>query len=833
MYQLRTQLLGEAFTAGRRSSTYRQTSPSSASRRSQNESDTDVAIDPSLTPNLGLESTPENSSSEPSSSKSAPLDTSNDDGRQSENIDEAEGLEDYEEEFQRHDEPPIKWWFAAKGIPLIAATVGPLANLTSVAALVSPWRADLMLEGDHPYDQRYDLPFPDPRWAIGINAASLVFGFIGNFFLMCNYSRRIRYAVAMPFTIICWFIAFGLLSSILAALHVYARPVSPGQIYTQAFWFGVISASLYLFSASILFINIAGFLKKHYPAHIESSRAEKNLMLQTIFFFLWMGIGALVFSKVEGWSYSDAVYFCNVTLLTVGFGDIAATSDAARGIVFPFSVVGIIMLGLVVNSIHGFVIEIGEKQVVEQHITNRRRDVANRAVAVSSELDRDDPSLAHFQAPITSPISPTGATVHRRTTDSSIKSETIPLRHSGSLRHIPQQIFTAFTSKRRSRPILLRASRDRFEAMRRIQRHTLKFKKWTALVSSTVAFLTLWLLGAVIFMIAEKDTQGLTYFQALYFCYVSLLTIGYGDLSPRSNAGKAFFLLWSIWSVPTITILISSMGSTVIENFQNATLRLAEFTILPKEGIRKSLKEMWRNRKARRKEERLRKERLRNPSLATNTSHSGGNGSIARRGSRAISSGNSGLLPPLVRMPTLKEVKTQDRDSTLPSHRGPPIPIPTFALNDSDIEEQRLEDNQQQSLSIRPELLEKPKPLPEDYTFQELLAALTAAIRDVGRQVATDPKRAYEYTEWVEFTRLIRACELVKPQKLKGLKPGEEILREHIDNDEGFVLWDWIGEDSPLLYEGNEPAWVQDRLTKGLEDLVTEHLKNISLDVPK
>lgn len=642
--------------------------------------------------------------------------------------------------------------------------------------------------------------------AIGINAASLVFGFVGNFFLMCNYSRRIRYAVAMPFTIICWYIAFGLLSGILAALHVHARPVSPGQIYTQAFWFGVISASLYLFSASILFVNIAGFLKKHYPAHIESSRAEKNLMLQTIFFFLWMGIGALIFSKVEGWSYSDAVYFCNVTLLTVGFGDIAATSDAARGVVFPFSVVGIIMLGLVVNSIHGFVIEIGEKQVVEQHITNRRRDVANRAVAASSELNRDDPSLSRFRTPVTPPVT---SPVHRRTTDS-LKSETIPLRHSGSIRHIPQQIFTAFTGKRRTRPILLRASRDRFEAMRRIQRHTLKFKRWTALVSSTVAFLTLWLLGAVIFMIAEKDTQGLTYFQALYFCYVSLLTIGYGDLSPRSNAGKAFFLLWSIWSVPTITILISSMGSTVIENFQNATLRLAEFTILPKEGIRKSLKEMWRDREVRRKEE-----RSRDPSLAIDN---------ARRGSGAVSAGDNG------RMPTLKEVKTQDRDS---AHRG--APIPTFSLNDpSSIEEQRPEDGSQpQGTPLRPELFEKPRPLPEDYTFQGLLAALTAAIRDVGRQVATDPKRAYDYAEWVEFTRLIRACELVKPQKLKGLKPGEEISREHIDNDEGFVLWDWIGEDSPLLYEGREPAWVQDRLTKGLEDIVQEHLKGISLDVPK
>ncbi|KAK6527013.1 Potassium channel [Arthrobotrys megalospora] len=818
MHHLRTRLLGEALAANRRNSAYRQTSPSSTPRRSQSESDADVAV--KLSPDMGLDGTAEKSSSQPSSSKSAAADANNDDEHQTEDPEEEEArLEAYEQEFERNDEPPIKWWFAAKGIPLIAATVGPLANLTSVAALVSPWRADLWTEGAHMYDQRFDMPFPDPKWAIGINAASLVFGFIGNFFLMCNYSRRIRYAVAMPFTIICWYIAFGLLSSILAAVHVYARPISPAQIYTQAFWFGVISASLYLFSASILFVNIAGFLKQHYPAHIESSRAEKNLMLQTIFFFAWMGIGALIFSKVEGWGYSDAVYFCNVTLLTVGFGDIAATSDAARGLVFPFSVIGIIMLGLVVNSIHGFVIEIGEKQVVEQHITNRRRDVANRAVAVSSELDRDDPSLAHFQNP-TSPLSP----VHRRGTDS-LKSETVPLRHSGSIRHIPQQILTAFTTKRRSRPILLRASRDRFEAMRRIQRHTVKFKKWTALVSSTVAFLTLWLLGAVIFMIAEADTQGLTYFQALYFCYVSLLTIGYGDLSPRSNAGKAFFLLWSIWSVPTITILISSMGSTVIENFQNATLRLAEFTILPKEGIRQSLKEMWRSWKLRRREEKERKERLRNPSSASSSSNS------VRRGSRAVVSSAGGLVSPMTpglgKMPTLKEVKTQDRDShdaAVNTARGGPIP--TLELNDEDIEEQGLR---------RPELIEqeKPKPLPEDYSFQELLAALTAAIRDVGRQVAMDPKRAYEYAEWVEFTRLIRACELVKPQKLKGLKPGEEILREHIDNDEGFVLWDWIGEDSPLLYEGREPAWVQDRLTKGLEDIVTEHLKSISLDVPK
>jgi len=32
---------------------------------------------------------------------------------------------------------------------------------------------------------------------------------------------------------------------------------------------------------------------------------------------------------------------------------------------------------------------------------------------------------------------------------------------------------------------------------------------------------------------AEKHTQGMTYFKALYLCYVSLLTVGYGKVIPN------------------------------------------------------------------------------------------------------------------------------------------------------------------------------------------------------------------------------------------------------------------------------------------------------------
>lgn len=88
------------------------------------------------------------------------------------------------------DQEPQDWWFASTAIPLIAATTGPLANVTSIAALITPWRAN--------YDPKFfgqdshSTGYPDPRWCIALNAASLVCGFTGNIFLLFNFTRRVR-----------------------------------------------------------------------------------------------------------------------------------------------------------------------------------------------------------------------------------------------------------------------------------------------------------------------------------------------------------------------------------------------------------------------------------------------------------------------------------------------------------------------------------------------------------------------------------------------------------------------------------------------------------------
>lgn len=86
------------------------------------------------------------------------------------------------------DDEEQSWWFASTAIPLLAATIGPLANVFSIAALVTEWRMCIvtgvtpnnaeqcLYNGDHSMlgAQLDGHSFTDPRWCYWLNVASLV-----------------------------------------------------------------------------------------------------------------------------------------------------------------------------------------------------------------------------------------------------------------------------------------------------------------------------------------------------------------------------------------------------------------------------------------------------------------------------------------------------------------------------------------------------------------------------------------------------------------------------------------------------------------------------------
>ena len=574
-------------------------------------------------------------------------------------------------------------------------------------------------------------------------------------------------------TIILWYFATGLLTGITIAMNKYVPP-GPGQIYSQGYWHAVIASCLYMFCSMILMINMLGYFLGHYPQHFFLTDEQRNLILQTIMFFVWLAGGAAVFARTNDMTYPDAVYFCDVTILTIGFGDFFPINDVSRGLVFPYSVGGIIILGLMVSSIHKFAGEISQDNVIKKHLDRKRDITFNRAVTNEHELEERRKAEAKLdfrpghRPQISSPIDarqmydqqgrlnspdctePVEPPVRAITFDESgsaaddTEVEPAPERflkhesHRGPM-YKTMRVMTApvrvpvhamTVAMRRQRPksklILMKEEKDRFDAMRKIQHEANKFRKWFALTLSVTAFATLWCVGAVVFWQAEQATQGLSYFQALYFCYVSLLTIGYGDLAPRSNAGKPFFVVWSLIAVPTMTILISDMGDTVIDSFKRGTFRLADWTLLPKKGIYSAF---------------MRK--------------------------------NPWLWNWLQRISASRRVK-----------KG-------FKVGPAEDEARRI-----------PTIEELAKG--ESYSEGELTRQLAFAIRHTADDLKHHNSKKYSYEQWVEFTRLIRFT----TEGINNL--------EHDEEEHGVVEWDWIGEDSPMLSEQTETEWILDRLCESL-----------------
>jgi len=318
------------------------------------------------------------------------------------------------------------------------------------------------------------------------------------------------------------FLLIGLVAAAPKHLQLYPRHE---YVFSQSYYYGILSSALYFIVATFLLVNyFNGVILKRYPPIFSTpTLSQRALMLQTISLTFYLGLGGLVFSKTEGWEYVDGVYWADYTILTVGLGsDFKLENTLSRALLMPYAIGGIIALGLVVGSVRSLVLERGSIKVQRRALEKERTKWMRRLKEQKREQE---------------------------------ESSSQPKSGEEKLR-------------------------DEFYLMRKIERTAHRKSKWTSLAASLTAFLFLWLGGATVFTFSERR-QEWTYFESLYFAYVTLLTIGYGDLYPQSNAGKPFFVVWTMIAVPALTILISNMGDTVVGMIQKATLWVGAMTVLP------------------------------------------------------------------------------------------------------------------------------------------------------------------------------------------------------------------------------------------------------------
>jgi hypothetical protein len=70
-----------------------------------------------------------------------------------------------------------------------------------------------------------------------------------------------------------------------------------------------------------------------------------------IYAFSLLLLGTLVYHWLEGWSYLDALYFCVISLATVGYGDITPTTPWGKVFTIFYVINGIGILLAVFDRI--------------------------------------------------------------------------------------------------------------------------------------------------------------------------------------------------------------------------------------------------------------------------------------------------------------------------------------------------------------------------------------------------------------------------------------------------------------------------------------------------
>ncbi|RDA92388.1 hypothetical protein CP533_4714 [Ophiocordyceps camponoti-saundersi (nom. inval.)] len=693
-----------------------------------------------------------------------------------------------EARFQNDDAHlvPSRLWFASSAFPMVAGTLGPVASAFSICALVRQWRQYVP-----PMTDLNAAHFvPDPPWLLIINAVQLAVALVANLFLLLNMAKRVRFTIAQPITIIGWYISSILLIACLGAaagpLKHHLRPLN-AYAWSQAFYYGIWAAILYFLVASLMAVTFWGAWSEHYDKDFNLTNSQRTLMLQTIAVLAYLLIGALIFSKIEDWPYLDAVYWADVTLFTIGFGDFAPKTQLGRGLLIPYALVGTISVGLVISSISSLMLERGSRRL-DARMEEKRR----RKVITSMTRKGDDYVLTPL------PPGPPADPYEFRTDD--------PLGDEFDRR------------------------RCEFELMRKIQSAASARRRWLAMGVSFSIWVVLWLVGAVIFWACERSYQHWTYFEAFYYCFISLLTIGYGDLHVVSNAGRSFFVFWSLLALPTMTVLISNAGDTVVKLINDYTNWLGNLTILPgDEGFGKTVKRIINSLTCGylftsvvdgRAPDRQRRPERTNEKIAA-TDHAYGD-TVEVQPTTTTTTTTPAVSPSLSRELTAVLGNGNSNGVLIPANTA-----------------------ERRSLTRVHEILGA---LPKGNDFHLLLIT---EIQHVAKHLREDEPRRYSFEEWAWYLGLIGEDER-KPEMHRKAIPKEKRKHRHrhghhphkhkharhhhhhqeeprveasttpaeVDDgvEDDMLKWSWVGKYSPLVGGQEESEWILERLMMSLHE---------------
>ncbi|KZS97352.1 voltage-gated potassium channel [Sistotremastrum niveocremeum HHB9708] len=471
--------------------------------------------------------------------------------------------------------------------PIISGIAVPFAILLEIPGLTDHWYQPI--SGPNPV-----APKSNPPILIAGIAISMISAILANASLIVRYlEKRPR---EMTIIAIASLTIHDLLNVICMAAFAANRKHGDGFQYGQAYWLTVASTVVSTLTNCTLIYDfrVTPFFSK---SGSGLTRKQRSLVVIVMILLCWIALGAVVYSAIMNLNYVDGLYFTVVSIETIGFGDIHPTGTSSRIFAIFYNTIGLLMLGMAISMCRETVIESFEhsyhkraKLLAEKHQEHKLARVARRArrIAVERQLRAaglpayiDDPHHHHPHVRKRSKsVLNDGALSEEQTRKALDEADFILQKykeghdhhvneleqeHDGEDNHartihMAEELEEELLSTRMGR-----VQEQSYQRVKRQLEHEQSREFYIKLIVAWTLFFVFWLIGGVIFSQTENWSYGL----ALYFCYITFSTIGYGDYFPVTAAGRSIFIVYALLGVATMTIFISVVSEACSSKYHS------------------------------------------------------------------------------------------------------------------------------------------------------------------------------------------------------------------------------------------------------------------------
>lgn len=241
-------------------------------------------------------------------------------------------------------------------------------------------------------------------------------------------------------------------------------------------------------------------------------------------------IGSISFMYIEDWEYNQSMLFCATALTTIGYGDTVTKTPTGRLFFCFYAVVGICVIGYFFLSLRAVMINGSSDNLIMKVNLMRMESINNFAREHYYPYYNKSKQQLQQQYQRLQPIyTESTPIIHSLSKENNYyfkkqQQQTNFIRHH--MRHGSNSGFSTFSYNNNN-------NSHTFEPLFKDKKRQVFVNIIThsGVSKMSIIFTINWLGGAAIFCLLEKNWS---YLDALYFTFVTQLTIGFGDLVPET-----------------------------------------------------------------------------------------------------------------------------------------------------------------------------------------------------------------------------------------------------------------------------------------------------------